>query len=80
MPPQTMNSVPVQTESVVRPGGALTVDVNEDNLAARAFYEALAFTVVGRSADDSTGRPYAILHMRRGVSPASVVHHPAEAR
>jgi putative acetyltransferase len=39
-----------------RSGAALTVDVNEENVAARAFYEALGFTVVGRAPLDSTGR------------------------
>lgn len=46
-------------------GGALTVDVNEQNAAARGFYERLGFTVVSRSPVDPTGRPYPLLHMRR---------------
>jgi len=46
-------------------GGALTVDVNEQNVSARGFYEALGFAVVGRSPLDDTGRPYPVLHMRR---------------
>ena len=46
-------------------GGALAVDVNEQNVAACAFYEALGFRVTGRSALDPTGRPHALLHMRR---------------
>lgn len=46
-------------------GVALTVDVNEQNAAARGFYEALGFAVVGRSPLDDTGRRYPILHMRR---------------
>jgi putative acetyltransferase len=45
--------------------GALTVDVNEQNAAARGFYAALGFDVVARSPLDETGRPYPILHMRR---------------
>ena len=48
----------------LRPG-ALAVDVNEQNVAARSFYEALGFVVIGRSPLDDTGRPYPILHMRR---------------
>jgi putative acetyltransferase len=48
-------------------GGALTVDVNEQNASARGFYERLGFTVVGRSPVDPTGRPYPILHMRRNA-------------
>jgi putative acetyltransferase len=45
--------------------GALTVDVNEQNDAARGFYEALGFVVVGRSPLDETGRPHPLLHLRR---------------
>jgi putative acetyltransferase len=45
--------------------GHLTVDVNEQNPAARGFYEALGFVVVGRSPLDDGGRPFPILHMRR---------------
>lgn len=51
-------------------GGNLTVDVNEQNPAARGFYEALGFVVTGRSPLDDGGRPFPILHMRRpGPSP-----------
>ncbi len=46
-------------------GGPLLVDVNEQNESARRFYEARGFVVVGRSAADSGGRPFPILHMRR---------------
>jgi putative acetyltransferase len=46
-------------------GGALTLDVNEQNPAARAFYERLGVVVVGRSPLDGTGRPFPLLHMRR---------------
>jgi putative acetyltransferase len=45
--------------------GALTVTVNEQNDAARSFYEQLGFEVEGRSALDSGGRPFPLLHMRR---------------
>ena len=48
-----------------RLGGALTVDVNEENHAARSFYEALGFVVVGTSPLDETGRPHPLLHVRR---------------
>jgi putative acetyltransferase len=44
--------------------GALTVDVNEQNEAARRFYEACGFEVAGRSETDSAGRPFPLLHMR----------------
>src|SRR5215471_10794020 len=46
-------------------GGALTVEVNEENAEARRFYEALGFVVVGRSELDGTGRPHPLLHLRR---------------
>ena len=52
-------------------GGALTLDVNEQNPAARGFYERLGFAVVGRSALDATGHPFPLLHMRR---PAPAEH------
>jgi putative acetyltransferase len=44
--------------------GELTVDVNEQNFAARAFYEACGFVVEGRSELDDQGRPYPLLHLR----------------
>lgn len=43
---------------------ALTVDVNEQNTAARQFYEACGFVVAGRSEKDGQGRAYPLLHMR----------------
>ena len=53
-------------------GGALTVDVNEENGEAVRFYEALGFVVVGRSALDGTGRPHPLLHLRREAPSSSV--------
>src|SRR5262245_29385207 len=44
--------------------GELTVDVNEQNTAARIFYEACGFVVHGRSELDEQGQPYPLLHMR----------------
>ena len=44
--------------------GELTVDVNEQNVAARGFYEACGFVVEGRSEFDDAGRPFPLLHMR----------------
>jgi putative acetyltransferase len=44
--------------------GELTLDVNEQNPAARKFYEACGFVVEGRSELDGSGRPYPLLHMR----------------
>ena len=42
----------------------LTVDVNEQNEQARAFYEAGGFVVEGSSEVDDAGRPFPLLHMR----------------
>lgn len=44
--------------------GELLVDVNEQNHAARGFYESCGFVVESRSELDDDGRPYPILHMR----------------
>ena len=44
--------------------GELTTEVNEQNEAARRFYEACGFVVEGRSELDETGRPYPLLHLR----------------
>jgi putative acetyltransferase len=44
--------------------GELTVDVNEQNTAAVAFYQTCGFVTEGRSEEDGTGRPYPLLHMR----------------
>jgi putative acetyltransferase len=46
-------------------GGAVVVDVNEENVAGRKFYEALGFVLVGRSPLDDTGRPHPLLRLRR---------------
>jgi putative acetyltransferase len=50
------------TERVPRP---TTVDVNEQNEAAVAFYRHMGFAPTGRSSTDGDGRPYPLLHMRR---------------
>ena len=42
----------------------LTVDVNEQNSAARQFYEACGFVVEGRSELDEQGRAFPLLHLR----------------
>lgn len=43
--------------------GAKKVDVNEQNPAARGFYEHLGFRVVARSPVDGMGKPFPLLHM-----------------
>ncbi|CAM3565353.1 GNAT family N-acetyltransferase [Erysipelothrix anatis] len=45
--------------------GVTTLDVNEDNPNAHAFYEAMGYRVVRRSAVDDEGKPYPILHMEK---------------
>lgn len=45
--------------------GELTVEVNEQNEGACAFYRACGFMVEGRSELDQQGRPYPLLHLRR---------------
>ena len=54
-------------EHVAALHGALSVDVNEQNDGAVAFYEKLGFTPTGRSPTDEAGRPYPILHLRRSA-------------
>ncbi len=41
----------------------LTVDVNEQNPGAHAFYRRYGFREVGRSPTDSAGRPFPLIHM-----------------
>jgi putative acetyltransferase len=45
--------------------GTLSVDVNEQNVAAMWFYGMLGFETIGRSPVDDGGRPFPIVHMRR---------------
>jgi putative acetyltransferase len=44
--------------------GALTVDVNEQNPSALAFYQRHGFEVEGRSPVDASGNPFPLLHLR----------------
>jgi putative acetyltransferase len=53
--------------------GALAVDVNEQNEEALHFYEAQGFVVVARSPLDADGRPFPILHMKRGAPPCGLI-------
>lgn len=50
-------------EHLIAHVGVRRVDVNEQNPAAAAFYARLGFRVASRSATDSTGRPYPLLHL-----------------
>lgn len=56
-------------------GGALTVEVNTQNVAARGFYEALGFVVVSSSPIDDTGRPHGVLRMRQNAAIAREETH-----
>ncbi|MBK0027281.1 acetyltransferase [Stenotrophomonas sp. S48] len=42
----------------------LTTDVNEQNAQAVGFYLRMGFIETGRSACDSQGRPYPLIHLR----------------
>ena len=44
-------------------GLPLTVDVNEQNPAAHAFYLRQGFRQIGRSPQDDQGRPFPLLHL-----------------
>lgn len=47
--------------------GATSVDVNEQNPNAYAFYTRMGFTLHGRSPLDAQGNPFPILHLRREI-------------
>jgi putative acetyltransferase len=47
----------------------LTLDVNEQNPVARAWYARRGFVETGRSTTDADGRPYPLLHLRRVTPP-----------
>lgn len=44
----------------------LSTDVNEQNAQAVGFYLRMGFVETGRSAQDSQGRPYPLIHLRCG--------------
>lgn len=52
-------------DMAVRNHGTVFVDVNEQNPAARAFYEKLGFVESGRAETDGQGNPFPIIEMRR---------------
>ena len=47
----------------------LTLDVNVQNPAARAWYARRGFVETGRSETDEDGRPYPLVHLRRVTPP-----------
>lgn len=47
----------------------LTLDVNEQNPAARDWYARRGFVETGRSETDEDGRPYPLVHLRRVTPP-----------
>ncbi|AXN44946.1 acetyltransferase [Mycobacterium marinum] len=47
----------------------LLVDVNEQNPQAVGFYHRHGFVTFGRSETDGDGRPFPLLHLRRGSAP-----------
>ena len=49
--------------------GCSEVDVNEQNVHARIFYEKAGFEVVSRSEKDGAGMDYPILHMKLKKAP-----------
>jgi putative acetyltransferase len=55
-------------EHAERLHGTLTVEVNEQNPEAVAFYQAMGFRTVERTPLDDAGRPYPILRMVQSVA------------
>lgn len=51
-------------EEALRRHPNLSTDVNEQNQQAFDFYERMGFERCGRSALDSQGRPYPVIHLR----------------
>ena len=50
--------------------GPLSVDVNQQNQGAHAFYLKMGFQELGRSDLDGSGRPFPIIHMRQPADPS----------
>jgi len=50
-------------QHAISQGRATAVDVNEQNTQALVFYQRRGFRVRGRSPEDSTGKPYPLLHL-----------------
>ena len=62
-----------------RIAGPLTVEVNEQNSDALAFYLAQGFAVARRSPTDSAGRPYPLLCLEESHAAAVVWRHQSAA-
>nr|WP_269203838.1 GNAT family N-acetyltransferase [Pseudodesulfovibrio alkaliphilus] len=60
----------------IRTLGATSVDVNEQNHGATAFYLHHGFEVAGRSPVDGTGKPYPLLHLRLPPKACPLPSHP----
>ncbi|WP_417450268.1 acetyltransferase [Kordiimonas sp.] len=54
------------TERMQREFDSVTVQVNEQQPQAHAFYRSCGFTDIRRDAVDDAGRPFPIIHMRWG--------------
>lgn len=52
-------------ETAIQQYGVTTLAVNEQNPAARGFYEHMGFVVYKRTDTDEQGAPYPLLYMRR---------------
>ncbi|WP_233201208.1 GNAT family N-acetyltransferase [Chromobacterium alticapitis] len=50
-------------EQAIVESGVRETDVNEENPEALAFYRRMGFEAIGRSALDSAGRPFPLLHL-----------------
>lgn len=57
----------------------LTVDVNEQNPRAHAFYRRYGFEDVGRSSTDSAGGPFPLVHMACAIEPMPCTGQSANA-
>ncbi|MFD0715998.1 acetyltransferase [Paenibacillus sp. GCM10027626] len=52
------------SHAIALKGSGLTIDVNEQNESAAAFYKRFGFVQTGRSELDGSGRPFPLLHLR----------------
>ncbi|MGM0123192.1 hypothetical protein IGI37_000558 [Enterococcus sp. AZ194] len=52
-------------EELIKSEGIISVDVNEQNPGAVAFYQSLGFQLLSRDETDGQGKAYPILHLKR---------------